>query len=251
MLLIWNHSLNWKKSIKPNAPERQEKLKLEDVRFNQLNFIRTADEKMMKLKKSMDGGEIPKNLEEKVENIIEELKLPSEMVAEIKREESLYDDETASIEHAIVYKEKIEDLITMYNGIIWDNREAIEQFEGGAQKASSLMLSRAEFPSELQLAIDTMRNQSIQLCAKNNTFEINACYYRSTIHDQLSYLYHHSASAYVGMMTYDYYVNNVNMVYSPGWISEQLSGMQQAIIQISKDEIYYKELETNFASSFL
>ncbi len=44
----------------------------------------------------------------------------------------------------------------------------------------------------------------------------------STIHDQLSYLYHHSASAYVGMMTYDYYLNNVNMVYSPGWISEEI-----------------------------
>ncbi len=133
---------------------------------------------MMKLKKSMDDGEIPENLEENVENIIEELKLPSEMVAGIQGEQSLYEDETASIEHAIVYKEKIEDLITMYNGIIWDNREAIEQFEGGAQKASLLMLSREEFPSELQLAIDTMRNQSIQLCAKNNTFEINACYYR-------------------------------------------------------------------------
>ncbi len=204
----------------------------------------------MKLKKSMNGGEIPKNLGKKVENIIEELKLPSEMVAEIQQEESLYDDETASIEHAIVYKEKIEDLITIYNGIIWDNREAIEQFEGGAQKASSLMLSKADLPSELQLAIDTMRTQSIQLCAKNNTFEINACYYKSTIHDTLSYVYHHSAIIYVEMMTYDYYLNNVNMVYSPGWISDQLSRIQQAIIQISKDEIYYKELEKYFASFF-
>ena len=242
--------LEMEEKYKTERTKRQEMLKFEDVRFDQLNFIRTADEKMKTLKKSMDGGEIPENVEKKVNNIIEELKLPSEMVAEIKGEESLYDDETASIEHAVIYKEKIEDLITMYNGIIWDNREAIEQFEGGAQKASSLMLSRAELPSELQLAIDTMRNQSIQLCAKNNTFEINACYYRSTIHDQLSYLYYHSVSAYVGMMTYDYYVNNVNMVYSPGWISEQLSGMQQAIIQISKDEIYYKELESNFVSFF-
>ena len=242
--------IDLEEKYKTERAERQDQLKLEDVRFNQLNFIRTADEKMMKLKKSLDGGEIPKNVERNVENIIEELKLPSEMVVDIQREETLYDDETASIEHAIVYKEKIGDLITMYNGIIWDNRDTIEEFEGGAQKASSLMLSREELPSELQLAIDTMRNQSIQLCAKNNTFEINACYYKSTIHDQLSYLYHHSVSAYVGMMTYDYYLNNVNMVYSPGWISEELSGMQQAIIQTSKDEFYYKELESNFASFF-
>ena len=197
----------------------------------------------------MDRGEIPKNLEKKVENIIEDLKLPSEMITDIQQE-PLHESESASIKHAMTYKEKIEDLIAMYNSILWDNRETIEKFEGGAQKASLLMLSRAEFPSELQDAIDTMRNHSIQLCAKNNTFEINACYYRSTNHDQLSYLYHQSASAYFRMMTYDYYLNNVNMVYSPDWIVQELAVMQQAIIQISKDESYYKELETNFASLF-
>jgi DNA-directed RNA polymerase specialized sigma24 family protein len=229
--------------------KRQERLKLEDARFDQLNFIRKADAKIMNIKDSMDLGEIPRNLERKVENIIEDLKLPSEMVADLQQE-PLHDSESASIEHAKVYKEKIEDLITMYNGIIWDNREAIEAFEGGAQKASLLMLSREEFPSELQKGIDSMRTQSIQLCAKNNTLEINACYFRSTLHDQLGYLYHPSARSYIAVMTYNYYLNNVNMVYSPDWIVQELIEMQQGILQINKDESYYNELVSYFASFF-
>ncbi|QUW23231.1 sigma-70 family RNA polymerase sigma factor [Sporosarcina sp. Marseille-Q4063] len=240
---------NIEEKYKTERAKRQEKLQLEDARFDQLNFIRKADKEIMDIKDSMDRGEIPRNLEKKVENIVEHLKLPSEMVADLQLE-PLYESESASIEHAMIYKEKIVDLITMYNGILWDNRETIEAFEGGRQKASLLMLSKAEFPSELQHAIDTMRKQSIQICAKNNTFEINACYYKSSIHDQLSYLYHQSARAYVGMMTYDYYLNNVNMVFSPNWIVQELAEMQQAIIQISKDESFYKELETNFSSFF-
>ena len=241
--------LDLEEKYKTERAKRQERLKFEDVRFNQLNFIRAADEKMIQLKKSIDGGEIPENIGRKVENIIDELKLPSEMVADIEQE-PLHDNEIASIEHVMAFKEKIKDLITVYNGILWDNRETIESFEGGAQKASLLMLSREKFPRELQDAIDTMRAQSIQLCAKNNTFEINACYYKSTNHDSLGYNYHENASAYYRIMTYDYYLNHVNMVYSPDWVSQELTEMQRAIILISKDESYYNELEFYFGSFF-
>ncbi|WP_172373860.1 RNA polymerase sigma factor [Sporosarcina jiandibaonis] len=234
---------------KTERTKRQERLKLEDARFDQLNFIRKADKEIMELKDSMERGEIPVNMEKIVENIIEDLKLPSEMIADIQQE-PLHESENESIEHVMTYKGKIKDLITVYNGILWDNRETIEEFEGGSQKASLLMLSRTEFPNELQQAIDTMRTQSIQLCAKNNTFEINACYFRSTLHDQLSYSYHQTARAYVAIMTYDYYLNHVNMVNSPDWIYWELTEMQHAIIQISNDKSYYKELETYFASFF-
>ncbi|MBO1909922.1 hypothetical protein J4G37_34705, partial [Microvirga sp. 3-52] len=234
---------------KTERAKRKEKLKLEDSRFDQLNFIRQADNQMKTIKDSLNRGEIPENIDQQIANIIEDIKLPSEMIADIQQE-PLHESESASIDHVMSYREKIENLITMYNAILWDNRETIEGFEGGAQKASLLMLSRDKFPRELQDAIDTMRSQSIQLCAKNKTFEINACYYKSSNHDLLGYSYHENARTYFGIMTYDYYLNHANMVYSPDWISRELTAMQPAVIQINEAESYYKDLESYFVSFF-
>ena len=220
---------------KSERSKRQNLLQLEEARFNQLDFIRKADSDFQTLKQVIKDGAASVNMESETEMIIESLKLPSEMMIDIQLE-PLYEDEAESIEYIRTYREKVKDLITVYNGVIWDYRETIEEVSGGSQRAHSLMFSKDEFPDELQHMIDTMRDQSIQLCEKKQTFDINACYYKSSVHDQLLSYVHYSTRHYGEMLSYDYYLNHANMVYSPGWISSELDSIQNAIITLENDD---------------
>ncbi|MCZ2260441.1 RNA polymerase sigma factor [Sporosarcina sp. G11-34] len=230
---------------------RQEMLKLEDARFNRLNFIRVADEKMNKLKSSssIENQSQRGEMAAEVKNIISELKLPDEMIEEI-RGAQLNEDEKASIKYLSLYRGKVNDIITVYDGIIWDYREAIENYLQGSKTVDSLMLRFEETPEELQNITATMQDQSIRLCEKKNPREITACYYNSENHQHMENLLHHNAAGYVSMLTYDYYMTHKNLEYSPDWIANELQRVEQTVITAEKETDLYPLLESYYIRLF-
>jgi len=230
---------------------RQEMLKLEDTRFNRLNFIRVADEKMKRLKssRSTENQSQREELAAEVKRIISELKLPAEMIEEI-RGAQLNEDEKASMEYLDLYRGKVNDILTVYNGIIWDNREAIENYLQGSKTVDLLMLRLEETPEELQNIIATMQDQSIKLCEKKNTGEISACYYNTENHHHMEELLHHKVAAYVSMLTYDYYMTHKNMEYSPDWVANELQRIEQTVITAEKESDLYPLLESYYIRLF-
>lgn len=230
---------------------RQEMLKLEDARFNRLNFIRVADEKMNKVKssRSIENQSQREEMAAEVKKIINGLKLPDEMIEEI-RSKPLNEDEKSSVAFLSLYRVKVNDIITVYNGIIWDYREAIESYLQGSKTIDLLMMTLEETPEELQNIIGTMQDQSIKLCEKNNTAEITACYYNTENHQLMQNLLHQNAAGYVSMLTYDYYMTHKNLDYNPDWIANELQRIEQIVITAENESDLYPLLESYYTRLF-
>ena len=237
-----------KERYKEERDRQQEVLKLTDERFNDINFIREADDRVNELKIADDLME-RKDLEVEFEKIINDLKPPSEMIFDLI-ETTLADDEAASIAYLSRLQDKVNDMIAIYNGIIWDYRETIEDFEAGTQKAATMMLSHTEFPEEFQNMIDTMRDHSIKLCTTKNAGEIKSCYHNSTHSYQIQHYTHHNTAGYVNMMAYEYYLNYMNLEYSLDWIANELQVIQNTVLQGQQDVKMYPILESYYISFF-
>ena len=100
------------------------------------------------------------------------------------------------------YRNKVKDLLVVYNDIIADNREAIEDYEvkSTEDKASVIMLFHDKLPEELQNMIETMKEQSIKLYSNTFSGEIDAHYYASNKHEQVKYSMHEATYGYADMM---------------------------------------------------
>lgn len=237
---------------KAERDKQQELLKLKDERFDKLNFIREADERVKEIKNKVTGDvRERKEMEAEFDKVIYSLKLPAEMIADVE-ENPLNDDELASIEYLSLYSDKVDDIITVYNGIVWDYREAIENYiqDQDSQTVDLLMLTLTKFPEELQNIIDTMRDHSIKLCTNKNTREITACYYNSVIHQRMDFLYHHNTEGYVNMLTYEYYLSNTNLEYSPDWIADQLQRIQHTVLNAREENELFPLLESYYTTLF-
>src|SRR5690606_28817850 len=89
-------------------------------------------------------------LEETYNRAIEELKLPSEMLKDLK-ENSLTNDEQGSITFLGEYRRKVQLLIEIYDQILIENKEAIDEYEvdPNVDKAEIMLLSSKSFPEQL------------------------------------------------------------------------------------------------------
>ena len=220
---------------------RQELLKLEENKFANLNFVREADA----IIKAM-GSKSNEEKEIELQKAIDSLKLPSEMIADVI-ENPLHFDEEASIAFLGLYRDKVYDLIAVYNGILWEYREDIENFEVQpyAQKEDVLMFS-TKLPIELKMVIDSMRKQSIQLCMNKITGEISACYYNSPLHETMVYQFHGNTSLYTNMLVNESYFNGGGMKLTL-WNSVQyLNSIQYMLPTVMQDTKLYPVIQSHF-----
>ena len=117
--------LQLEESYKEEREKKQEILQLSDVRFNKVSFIAFADDRIQSLlgeNKTMSREE----MEAEFEEVIEGITLPSEMLTELISN-PLINDEEASIAFMAEYRNKVNDLIIVYNNVlIEDNAKKYE-----------------------------------------------------------------------------------------------------------------------------
>ena len=229
---------------KEERNKRQVMLMLTDERFNNLNFVQAADERIEALKSLQLSDE---ELEVEMENIINDLKLPSEMIVDLVNN-PLNDDEKGSIAYLSTYRDKVNDLVRVYKGLIWDYREEIENYDVGPpeQKAEIMMLSHNKFTKELQNVIDTIRDNSIRLCSDNNTGGVSACYYDSALHKDMQHQYHPYMEGFANMMVYENH--DLSMEFAHYLVIDHLREIQRTLASVQRDINLYPVLESHFVT---
>ena len=121
-------SSDYEVRYKEERDRHQERLGLTKDRFGKLNYFQEADREMaLFIANRLNGS--PEIAETEFEKIIESLRTPSEMLVNVPLSNTLMDDEDESIAFLSSYRDKIMDLISVYNEILWDYRNEIENFE--------------------------------------------------------------------------------------------------------------------------
>ncbi|MFJ7935763.1 hypothetical protein [Sporosarcina sp. NPDC096371] len=177
------------------AVEREKKrdvLKLEEDKFGKLAFVEDADTIIEKI---ADDKEQAKADYERARST---LALPSDMMKNIA-DQSLVEDEQASLAYLDSFFGKVSSLIGVYDEILVENKQAIEDYEMDptADKAKVMMLSPDTFPKELQNIIDTMEEQYIELTMDWNTGKISPHFYAPRLADKVKSNFHPDTRAYV------------------------------------------------------
>lgn len=106
--------LELEKSYKEERTKLQEEFKMEDELFNRLTFIKLADHQINQLLKNNNAKITSQELEIEINKVIETIKSPSEMVANLLLN-PLTNDETESTAFMTDYRAKITALIDVYN----------------------------------------------------------------------------------------------------------------------------------------
>ena len=143
------------------------------------------------------------------------------------------------------------DLISVYNEILWDYRNEIENFEvqGYLNKADRLMESADEFPEELKNILFTMKDHSIQLVENRNTGEIRANYFMSDMYRDAQWNFHPNTYGYTLLATGPLVVNGM-LSYSAQESFSYILVMEETLEKVTKDEVLYPALEAEYLSFF-
>ena len=153
--------LELEESYKEERDKLQEELKMEDELFNRLHFIKLADNRIDQLLKT-NNAKITSKKEIKIEidKVIETLKLPSEMVANLLLN-PLTNDETGSIAFMTDYRSKVTALIDVYN-------EALTEMN-----KPDMIINRSRFYK----MVGVMKSQNIRYLDDNKYMEFTEAIY--------------------------------------------------------------------------
>ncbi|MDW0117612.1 hypothetical protein QTL97_11745 [Sporosarcina thermotolerans] len=243
------------KQYEEEREKRREMVKLDEVFFK--HYASFADSTINLLKNEsylemVSEGTEKTPLEETYNRAIEELKLPSEMLKDLKAN-SLNNDEQGSITFLGEYRRKIQMLIEIYDQILKENKEAIDAYEVGphVDKAEIMLLSTKSFPEQLQNIIGTMRDQSIRLHTEKYSGEIrtrhnNYYFYYS----DLAFNLHHHTDAYIQMMVEEPYMYGPILQYPLNEMAYKLGRMEQTLINVEQDHSLYPVLESYYLTIF-
>ena len=232
-------------------------LKMDEDRFAEINFIRSAD-KAASLLVSDDNVNILSSystrkeiLQEQFERLTFELMLPSEMHYSLLNYQ-LTGDEQGSIEFLRLYRNKVKDLLVVYDDIIADNKKAIEDYEvkSTEDKASVIMLFHDKLPEELRNMVETMKEQSIKLYSNTFSGEIDIHYYASNKHEQVKYSMHEATYGYADMIANEPYMVDAVMKHPLDESVMYLLDMQHTLMNVQQDSNLYPIMETYFVQLF-
>ncbi|MFC5602179.1 hypothetical protein [Sporosarcina koreensis] len=246
---------NLLKRYEEEREKRREMLKLDEVFFK--HYASYADSTMDLLKNEsyldmVREGTEKTPLEEIYNRAIEELKLPSEMMKDLK-ENSLQKDERGSIIFLGDYRRKVKVLIEIYDQILKENKEAVDAYEVDPpiDKAEIMMLSSDSFPEQLQNIIETMRDQSIRLYQEKYSGEIRTRYYNLNLPNDLLTKLHDHTQAYIMMMEDEPYMYGPILQYPLHEIVYKLGRMEQTLINVEyEDSSLYPVLESYYLIIF-
>lgn len=245
---------NLLKQYEEEREKSREMLKLDEVYFKE--YAGYADSKINLLTdesylKMMRNARSHAHLQEITNEAIEELKLPSEMLKDLKANQ-LNADEQGSIEFLTKYRQKIQTLIGIYNKILEENREAIEAYEVDASvdKAEIMRVSSKSFPKPLQNIIGTMRDQAIRLETAKFSGDIIARYYNNLSFEELYSKLHHHTDAYMRMIEEEPYMYGPVLEYNIQFSAASLNLMEITLVNVQRDSTLYPILESYFISMF-
>lgn len=172
--------------------KQRDVLKLEEDKFSKLAFVGEADAIIESIADDKEQAEV------NYERALSTLTLPSDMMKDIA-DQSLVEDEQASIDYLDTFFGKIRSLITVYDEILVENQQVIEDFkmDPSIDKAAVMMLSPDTFPEELQNMIDTMSEQYIELTMNRDTGEITVRYYAPRLAEKVKAHFHPDMRGYV------------------------------------------------------
>ncbi len=182
---------------------------------------------------------------------IEGLKLPSEMIQDLKNN-PLKEDEVGSIEFLATYRKKVTSLIAIYDQIVDENSEAIRAFEVSlsSDKAEIMMLTSKSFPEQLQNIINTMKEQSIRLESEKYTEDIGARYYESQLHQELSSNLHPNTYGYSRMLIDSPYMFGGVLEHPLLESSSMIQDMEYTLMNVEQDSTLYPILQSYYSTLF-
>ncbi|WP_342505819.1 hypothetical protein [Sporosarcina sp. FSL K6-2383] len=177
------------------AVEREKQrdvLKLEEDKFSKLVFVAEADRIIENIADDREQAEV------NYKRALSSLRLPSDLM-QVIADQSLVEDEQASIDYLDTFFEKIKSLIIVYDEILVENQQVIEDFkmDPSIDKAAVMMLSPDTFPKGLQNMIDTMSEQYIELTMNRDTGEIMVHYYAPRLAEKVKSNFHPDTRGYV------------------------------------------------------
>ncbi|MDN4609088.1 hypothetical protein [Sporosarcina highlanderae] len=243
------------KRYEEERENRREMLKLDEVFFKHYASYADSTIKLLENESYLEmvrAGTEKTPLEETYNRAIDELKLPSEMLNDL-RANSLQNDERGSIAFLGEYRRKVQMLIEIYDQILKENKEAIDAYEVGphVDKAEIMSLSSKSFPEQLQNIIGTMRDQSIRLHTEKYSGEIrtrhNNYYF---FYSDLAFNLHHHTDAYIQMMVEEPYMYGPILQYPLNEMAYKLGRMEQTLINVEQDQSLYPVLESYYLTIF-
>jgi hypothetical protein len=154
--------------------KRQEMLKMDDEQFDQLGFVSGADQYMSFLldERNLEEGIISFPIDQQYERVLDELKLPSEMVDEASQGEKLNMQESMAFIDSL--NNKLNDLKLSYNELIKKHEEILKTAKFGGQLSFDMLYSsRDKFPEEVRNMLGVAPKQGITLqpTITDETFE--------------------------------------------------------------------------------
>ncbi|MCG7346568.1 hypothetical protein MHZ92_20920 [Sporosarcina sp. ACRSL] len=233
--------------------KRREMLKLDEEYFEQYAGpgsipMLSFESYVNNVKKSKNAKEI---LLQEFNRAVEGIKLPSEMIQDLKSK-PLTEDEEESIAFIATYRQKVKRLIAIYDQIVEENREAIQEYEvdPNIDKAEIMMYSSKSFPEQLQNIINTMKDQSIKLQTGKYSGEIEARYYDSSLHRELQGKLHDNTFGYQKMLTEEPYMYGAVLelpVHETVW---SVASMEYTLVNVEQDSTLYPVLKSYYITLF-
>ena len=156
------------KSYTAERQKRQKKLEMSEEAFSSLGFVRYADTifSAQISPGTLEGKNDNLSIEEAYEKAIEGLKLPSEMVEDVKKKGKL------SAQESIIFVDdfiaKTEYLIEYYDFQLWEHKEVLQKATVNDRPSAHVLISKKnEMPEDIQTLIKILPEQGLKVAINN------------------------------------------------------------------------------------
>ncbi len=164
----------YKKSFEEQKTTYRNTLGIPEEEFNQIGFVRLADQ-LFALNFKEDSSENESNratIDERYEEVLEVLKMPSQMINDATAGKQMSEEESAIFVNEL--NTKIDDLTTYYNSVLEKHREILNTAKmSGRLDATYLRSNRYDLPVEVENLINNGNTQgiSIRVSRDENRYE--------------------------------------------------------------------------------
>ena len=155
---------NLEKTYEEQKNTYRSTLGLTEEAFNQIEFVKKANQLFASIiqENSADNGSSRISNEKRYEEVLDVLKIPSQMVNDATTEGMMEEEEGAIFIDEL--NTKIDFLITYYNSVLEKHREILNTAKmSGRLDASYLLANRSQLPDEVESLIDHSNTQGVSI----------------------------------------------------------------------------------------
>lgn len=207
-----------------NGTQMKQEIYSKNAKWEFYSLIRDLEDQA-KVKGKIDKKEASK----RYDSLIHELRLPSEMLEQLKKD-SLADDRKDSMEFIKEFYDKHNYFRGAYMRVFMDHAEYIwgsELFNGGMVDIEEFIAKKPEFPIELQKAIDGMETQLFSLTAIKDFEPLSLKYEDPQVRKTLKENLHPDMEVYISLLM------DSSIIYFDSY-SEQLEKLLELEKQLPK-----------------